>query len=181
MNDDLETLSGIEAAVWSALESGVSDPSAPARTVALATEALDGGGSVRLVVLRAIDRADLCLTFFTHRGSGKIAELTAEPKVQVLVWDSARQFQIRISGEMEYAQGPQATWERFGHGTRRNYASSPAPGEVLNDPETVAFDPDPETFMQMTLRISMIETLVLSPETQRRARFTKDGAQWIAP
>ena len=56
MNDDLTTLDGTYSAAWRELEDGASQPDSPAKVIALATQAILGGGAVRMVVLRNADR-----------------------------------------------------------------------------------------------------------------------------
>ena len=181
MNDDLERLAGTETAVWKTLENGVRDPTSPARTIALATEALTGGGAVRMVVLRAVDRETKRLTFYTHRASSKVAELDSNPQAEALVWDANRQFQIRLTGKVEIQDGPREIWDKFGPGTRRNYAAEPLPATPLSDPGEMEPTPDPHAFTVLTLHVDSFETLWLNKDVQRRARFTNGGAEWIAP
>ena len=181
MNDDLTSLEGTLDAVWQRLLDGVERSEAPARHVALASARTNGGGAVRLVVLRAAERKTGTLNFYTHRASSKVGELRTNPRCEVLVWDAEAHFQIRLRMTARVSDGPSDLWKSFGQGTRRNYAASPLPGTHLETAD--AFDPDADAaqFMVIACKIDEIETLHLGRSLQRRALFKPSSSIWIAP
>lgn len=181
MNKDLTSLDGTLETVWQRLNDGVDRPDAPARHLALATARVDGGGSVRTVVLRAANRDAATLTFFTHRASSKVTELTKEPRCEAVIWDAKSDLQIRLRMTAELSAGPEDVWNRFGPGTRRNYALSQLPGAPLEVPEELEPATDPSQFMVISAKIEVIETLHLGRDLHRRARFIAGKSNWIAP
>lgn len=183
MSDDFTTLDGTEAAVWRRLEAAMSDPGAPARNIALATADLQGGAAVRMVVLRAADRAGGRLAIYTNALSGKVAELDADPACECLVWDAEARFQIRLRGAAEVLAGPDPVWRAMDEHERKLYAQSPGPGTEMEDAEDLAdFPPTPsaELFRLVQVTLSGIETLQLARDLHRRASFVPgaEGAPW---
>ena len=181
MDHDLTTLDGTFHHVWALLSDGVKTPTSPARTVALATQSTDGGASVRMVVLREANREANTLTIFTHRASGKVRELTRQPRAEILIWDPGLQFQVRLRVMIALSDGSADIWNRFGAATQRNYANTPVPGAEILEPRAVDPVPDPSTFVVLTAKLNEVETLWLAPDVHRRAVFTNERASWIAP
>lgn len=169
--------------LWTRLSTGIEDASAPARNLALATERVDGGGAVRLVVLRGIDRAVPSLTFYTHIGSDKAFELADEPKAEVLLWDAASSFQARLSVSFEITAGTLELWGTLSEGARLNYMPTPPPGSPVKAPFT-ANPSGPEAFAVLTAQIHSADILDLSELPHKRARFSASEdftGQWVAP
>ena len=181
MSEGLTQLAGHELAAWRLLENGVTDPQSPARTVAFATHASTGGGAVRMVVLRAVDKDRRTLTFFTHRRSGKMKDLLTCPNAEIVVWDQTAQFQVRVRGTVNIRDGTKEVWEKFGSGTQLNYANDPAPGEPISEPDDRSSEPDRAMFVVLTLNAATVETLWLGGDVHRRARFENDLGCWLAP
>lgn len=169
--------------LWMRLSAGVEDANAPARNLALATERMDGGGAVRLVVLRGIERIVPSLTFYTHIGSDKAFELADEPKAEVLLWDAASSFQARLSVSAEITPGSPALWGTLSKGARLNYVPTPPPGSAIEAPYTATLS-GPEAFAVLTARIMSADILDLSEFPHKRARFNPSDdftGQWVAP
>ncbi len=184
MNDDLTSLSGMLDAVWSRLDQATNEQAGPARNIFLATQAKDHGASVRTVILRGADREENALTFWTNRASGKVADLTANPRAEALIWDDGTSLQVRIGLEAALSDGSPEVWASLGAGSRRNYAKWPEPGAPLSKPEDFQPEPAFEMFVVITARILWIDALYLGPDLHRRARFPDGkltGATWIAP
>lgn len=169
--------------LWARLADGVLQPDAPARTLCLATQRIDGGSAARMVVLRAANRDAASLTFYTHAGSAKVTELKAQPKGEVLLWDAATQFQARLSVTVACAAGPEATWESLSKGARLNYVPSIKPGGAIDAP----FVPETagsEAFVVLQAQITSADILDLSELPHKRAMFDAHSAftgQWVAP
>lgn len=169
--------------LWDRLNDGAAQADAPARTLALATQSLNGGGAVRMVVLRGFSKETNELTFYTHTGSNKMAELTANPKAEVLLWDPATSFQARLSVTARCTKGAETLWSTLSPGARLNYLPSFQPGTPIKAPKV----PDAEkttAFTVITARITFADILDLSELPHRRAHFDARHAftgQWVAP
>lgn len=169
--------------LWARLSKGITDAKAPARTLALATESLTGGGAVRMVVLRGCDRLEPSIWFYTHAGSDKAFELADEPKAEVLLWDAAAQFQARMAVRVEVKQGTSDQWEALSSGARLNYVPLPPPGSAIAAPAVPA-SAGPEAFVVLKAEIVSADILDLSELPHRRARFHQRDdftGQWVAP
>lgn len=179
----MSEVSDLWADLWARLNEGLARADAPARTLALATQRIDEGGAVRMVVLRGLDAGAAQLTFYTHAGSGKVAELRGNPKAEVLFWDAATSFQARLGVRVKAAAGSPDLWETFSEGARLNYVPTLEPGRPIDAPHV----PDaagPEAFVVLTAQITSADILDLSALPHRRAKFhARDGftGQWVAP
>lgn len=170
--------------LWTRLEAGASIPDAPARHLALATSRMNGGASVRILVLRSANRQKGILTFFTHRNSGKLRELESDPKAELLLWDQASQFQARLTVTASVLPGSPVLWDRLGDRARLNYARDPIPGERIGGPDAPQPLPDPALLAVLEMRITEMDILRLSTTPQSRAWFrAADGftGHWVAP
>jgi general stress protein 26 len=174
------TLEELHDLAWSRLEAGVSDASAPARNLVLATVGPDGP-EARTLVLRGADREAGTLEMHGDAASAKVAQLRADPRAAVHLWDAGASLQVRLRGEVEVISGEEAdaAWERVPEGARFNYGGTPAPGEPIAAP--VAHEPGAERgrFAMLRLRAREVEVLLLG-ERHLRAVFA-DGARWVAP
>lgn len=179
MTTDFDTLDGTLAAVWTRLEAGVSDKSAPARHIVLSTIGARGA-EARIVVLRGADRAANTVTLFTDKASSKCAELDANPNASLLVWDAEAQFQIRLRVAITTAPGAQAIWARLPEAARATYGGAPRPGQPIPDPAAYQPAPDQARFWTLTCHITEIETLHLG-QPHKRANFCEGAQSWLAP
>lgn len=182
----LTTLPGTLDQVWQRLARGVADRRAPARHPVLATAGADRGPSARLVVLRAADRGEARLEVHTDTASGKIADLRADPRAALVIWEARAHLQIRIEAVATILTGAEAAgrWARIPDGARQNYGGTPPPGTPLSDPADHVPAPASGRFAVLDLRIEAIETLHLGRTLHRRARFVRAdefAGQWIAP
>ncbi len=83
------TLEGALHAAFGRLAEGARDGRSPFRTPALATLGRDGAPQLRTVVLRGFDPAARSLSIHTDRRSAKVAELAADPRAALHVYDAA--------------------------------------------------------------------------------------------
>lgn len=181
MNEDFTSLDGTLEAVWTRLENGPRDKTAPANVVCLATTDRNGA-SARMVVLRKTDRKNITLHFFTHAASGKVDDIEKNANAELLVWDQGSQLQIRLKAQLEIVAIDDATWEALGDGAKLNYATDPLPGSTISSPEIAwTAKPDHNQMKQITAHIQSIETLHIAPEGLYRAVFDDAGSRWIAP
>ncbi|MBB3998304.1 pyridoxamine 5'-phosphate oxidase family protein [Aureimonas pseudogalii] len=168
----------------------------PNATIASVNE--DGAPSLRVVVLRAVDRAAAELSFHTDVRSEKVLQLLARPASEVLFWRPADGLQLRFFGQADlFLPGTlkaTAAYEAIPEKGRRKYRTAPAPGTPLPAPDALDFaeaapgaaDPGLARFTLITFRVSRIDALRLDGSDQTRAFFHLDGdrlrsATWIAP
>ncbi len=194
MVEDRE-LSALAPRIWERWTQAVDRKGDPFRTVALATSSPEHGASARMVVLRAVEPSERWLEFHTDARSGKIADLSDDPRATLLFWDPAAQLQLRAEGRVAlYGADTREAAERFaklGSGARRTYRTEQPAGVPLERPEALRFtlsswdDPASTSFVVARLTVERIDWLQLSDEGQRRAEivYQEAGAtqRWIAP
>jgi hypothetical protein len=103
-----------------------------------------------------------------------------------VVWEPRAQLQIRLTAAAAVLTGAHAAdrWARIPEGARTNYGGAPAPGTPLADPADHTPGATFDRFAVLDLRIERIETLHLSRDRHRRARFERAegfAGRWIAP
>lgn len=180
---DLDTL---YARVWDTVLEGVRDRRAAARFVAFATAGQTGGAEARMVVLRGAEKASGKLFVHTDTLSAKVAELRADPRASLLVWDPAAQLQIRLKAEVGIDTGAVVghDWARIPETARRVYGNEPEPGGGMNCPEALTVTPDQNRFAVMTCTLREIDTLHLGREVHHRAIYRRRSGwrgHWVAP
>lgn len=189
MSSDLhpwaETLSALHDQVWTRLIRGVHDRRAAARHPTLATVSADGTPQARTIVLRAADRCAASLRFYTDRQSAKVAELRAQPKASLHIWDNSAHLQMRLLADVSFVMDEDVTaiWASLPEVARHSYGSTPAPGQPLRDALDYQKTPDPAAFIVGVLALQEMDILHLGPQ-HRRARFSRaKGWQgvWCAP
>jgi len=186
MTEWWQDLQALHAAVWARLEDGVARPGAPARQLALATAGRTGGAEARMVILRAAERAPAQLVVHTDTLSAKVAELRADPRCTLLLWDPAARLQVRLKAEAGIDTGAvvHADWSRIPPPARRVYGNAPPPGAPMPAPASLTTRPDPDRFAVITFTLSEIDALRLGDDIHHRARFRRhDGwaGSWTAP
>ncbi len=186
----IDDLSATLHHVWRQLARAVHDRHSPLRTPMLATVGADAAPRVRTVVLRGADSHAWSIVIHTDARSTKAAELAREPRVSLAFYDAGHGAQIRIEGRATRYLGDDiaaAAWARLPAASRRDYRTVAAPGTpsvVATDglPEGVsALDDGIENFMLVEIEIDVLEWLLLHPDGQRRARFTREAATWLVP
>ncbi|MEM1316121.1 MAG: pyridoxamine 5'-phosphate oxidase family protein [Pseudomonadota bacterium] len=181
-----ESLEGTRSQVWSRWSRGVADRRCATRHPTLCTVGLDGAPQARTVVLRACDPAEGMLEMHADLASAKIAELAAEPRAALHVWDARLKLQMRLAATVEVLSGEAVAtrWARVPEGPRRAYGGTPPPGAALEDPRAHDAEPTAERFAALLARVEAIETLHLGPDLHRRARFLRAEdwrGVWLAP
>ena len=169
--------------LWTRLQDGLAHADAPGRTLSLATQRVGGGASVRMLVLRDLDQNAQSLTFYTHAGSQKVADLTEEPRAELLLWDPATSFQARLTVTVTMAQGSVALWESQSPGARLNYVPTLTPGAPINAPH-VPTAAGSEAFVILIAKIASADILDLSELPHKRTTFNASDdftGQWVAP
>ncbi len=183
MNDWWQSLPETLDRVWQMLGRGVADRRAAARHPVLATTGANGA-EARVVVLRGADRAAATLRAYADLRSAKVADLRADPRATLLVWDAGAHLQMRLRVTVHVSAGSAADWARVPPVSARVYGAVPAPGLPVMSPDAVAFTPDAAMFGVLECTLRSIETLHLGEDIHRRALFTaQDGWQggWLSP
>jgi hypothetical protein len=173
------------AEVWRRLSRGAADRRAPARHPVLATAGRDGGAEARILVLRGADRDGARIELHTDRLSGKAAELAADPRAALLVWDAEARLQIRLRLRAAMRTGADAAqaWARVPESARLQYGGMP-PGTPIAAPGEDRPAAEAGRFAVLDCRVDEIETLVLGEDRHRRALFRRAegwAGQWLAP
>lgn len=175
--------------VWLRLTRGAADRRSGMHTITVATMAPDGP-QARTVVLRAADRAARTVRFHTDVRAPKVAELAADPRVALLVYDARAKIQIRLAGAATVHADDavaDAAWAGTAAGSRVTYRTPLAPGTPLADPGEaspgeVAREADGEAgravFRAVLVTVARIDWLYLAASGHRRAAFDLDGAEW---
>jgi hypothetical protein len=88
----------IESDVWRFLVRGARDIMSPFHQPAFATRRAAGGAAVRTIVLRGTDPAQRTLWFYSDVETGKVADIAADPGVEIVFYDPGRQLQVRARG-----------------------------------------------------------------------------------
>lgn len=177
------------------LEKGVKDRRSAMHTFTVATNGSDGTPQLRTVVNRGFDPATRILRFHTDARSPKIAELKADPRVAVHIYDRWAKIQLRLDARASvHTEGPvrASAWEGTRDFSRICYRVTAAPGDTVERPDDVAFtegaapDEGEENFVAVTLEVHALEWLYLAADGHRRARFAWDHAgtlsqNWLVP
>ena len=176
------SLDALRDLAWSRLEAGVSDRSAPARNLVLATIGPDGP-EARTLVLRAADRSAGTLDLHADVASAKVAELRADPRAALHLWDAGASLQVRLRGRVAVVNGAEADalWDRIPEAARANYGGAPEPGEPIPEPASHEPVASRDRFAPLRFRARELEALLLS-ERHLRAVFEAGApGRWVAP
>ncbi|MGK7861762.1 pyridoxamine 5'-phosphate oxidase family protein [Falsiroseomonas sp. E2-1-a4] len=172
---------------------GVADRRHPFHTPTLATLAADGAPSARTVVLRGFDAATRQLRIHTDRRAAKVAELAAQPRASLHMYDHGGAVQLRLSCVATLHADDavaDAAWCASRDFSRMCYAVQPAPGTPCATPPPAPVDAEAgrPNFCAVLLRIDRLEWLHLAASGHRRARFAWQGpgqggpeADWLVP
>lgn len=185
------------AEAWRLIADGVGNRTAPFHTPTVATVDSDGAPRLRTVVLRKADPDQRWLQFHTDRRSHKLAEIAAEPRVAVHLYDPDAKIQLRARGTAAvHGDGPDPVADRAWAATRSFsracYRIDPGPGTPLDRPDGYA-EPEPEDpevgremFRVVRVHLAELEWLYLHAHGHRRALFAWDAAgrldaRWLTP
>ncbi|MGF3022804.1 pyridoxamine 5'-phosphate oxidase family protein [Methylobacterium aquaticum] len=189
-----DDLAGCLAEAWRRLEEGAAHQSG-FHAPALATIGRDGAPRLRTVVLRGVDRASRTLRVHCDARSDKAAEIAADPRVALHVYDAAAKIQVRIEGRARlHGQDAlaRAAWAASRPMSRVCYGTVPGPGTPLPAGGAYALPEDAAAgeagfaeFRVVVLTAARLDFLYLARQGHRRALFRWDGeapaATWLAP
>lgn len=197
-------LAVLERTIWEELARAVrvkpdaapEAPPHPWRQAVLASQSADGP-QARTVVLRDLRHEPRELVFYSDARAGKVRELRADPRVQLVCWSPALGWQLRLQGRAQVeTDGLDVTarWAAIRHRrAAQDYLAPLPPGAPLDAPAYAAglqseprMDDDPKVprhhFAVVYLSISSLDWLELHPEGHRRARFEAGApARWLTP
>lgn len=167
---------------------GAADRRSALHTLSLATLGQDGAPRLRVLVLRGFDADGRSLRLHTDSRADKAAELRADPRAAVLLYDPARRVQLRIEGLVSMHTDDataDAGWAASRAMSRMTYAGA-APGEAVPAPPPAPQDATSGRphFAVLQLRFDRLEWLWLAAAGHQRARFTwapAPHAEWLAP
>ena len=189
-----DSLPDILELIWDALHRGATDRRHPFHLPTLATRGASDFPEARIVVLRRAERTTRELVCHTDARSGKVGEITADPRVTWLFYDPEMRHQFRVRAHAEVlVEGPlfEDAWKRSDVSARRCYLAPRAPSSVsehptANLPEShVDRNPTLEeseagkaNFSVLRSEIISIERLHLASDGHRRVRFDFIDGTW---
>jgi hypothetical protein len=186
-----EPLDEILAEFFRLLSRGVADRRHPFHTPTLATLGRDGGPAARTLVLRGFEPTTRTLRLHSDSRAAKVAELAAEPRAALHLYDAGGAIQLRLSGHVTLHQDDgiaDAAWAGSRDFSRMCYAVQPAPGTPCPAPPPAPTDAAAgrAQFCVLLFRIARLEFLHLAAAGHRRARFTWPAAgpaeaHWLVP
>lgn len=166
-------------ALWHYLGKVAQERNHPARVISLASSDNQGRAQVRSVILREVEPWQM--TVYTDSRSPKVAQLRADPRVQLLVWDAQKRWQLRLTAEAEVITDARAEslWARIkGSAAASDYLAPQAPGEIV---DTAAPPRSEPAIAILRFAVSEVDWLVLDSTGHRRQRLTHDGVQALVP
>lgn len=173
--------------LWARLTHAARARHDPWRWPVLATVALDGAPSARVVVLRTVEPADGLIRVHSDSRAAKVAEIAAEPRVALTFLDAGHAgrpaLQLRLTGMAACERAPaqlEAAWARVPEESRRNYSGGLPPGTPLPDGACAAVVPsgDSRHFAMLRVQVRRLEWLWLG-EQHRRGLFRAED-NWRA-
>jgi pyridoxine/pyridoxamine 5'-phosphate oxidase len=186
MNEWFTTLDGLWDENWRQLEAVAHDRRSAARHTVLSTTGLTGAPQSRITVLRDANRAAGTVAVHTDKTTTKVAEIRADPRAALHLWQVEEDLQIRLRGHIEIAEGEAVRdlWARVPDGSRTSYGVEPAPGTPIPASDAYTRIVNPDHFAVLTLVVENVDIVHLSADYHRRALFSRaDGwaGQWLAP
>jgi hypothetical protein len=186
----MRTLDDVLAEALRLLARGVADRRHGFHTPTLATIGLDGAPQARTLVLRGVEAATRTVRLHADARSGKVAELLADPRCALHLYDAGGGVQIRLCGRATvHAEDAvaDAGWTASRAMSRMCYAAEHGPGTPLPAPPAAPTDAEAGrgVFRVIRLVFDTLEWLELAASGHRRARFDwRAGAPvatWLAP
>lgn len=178
-------LDAVRGEAFRLMARGVADRRSPFRSPTLVTSGTDGCPRPRTVVLRAFDPGLRRVVVHSDARAAKMAELAADPRAALHVWDAGQQVQVQLAGTAarQPDDAARAEWARLHAGSRAAYRVRPTPGTPLDDPASAdadRLDDDAAyaNFAVIHLEVTGMEWLHLARDGHRRAAFTWAGDAW---
>jgi pyridoxamine 5'-phosphate oxidase len=188
----LDSLTGIEAALWEQLERAASDKAHAWRWPVLAT--VHGEfADARTVVLREVEPRTRRIFIYTDARAGKVSQILHHPMGSMVMWSPALGWQLRCRVRLTLEMSGLAATSRWAHvklsPAAQDYLSPMPPGAVLVPTSAGAPAPAPtdaetiqhEYFAVIEAVVEAIDWLELHPQGHRRAVFDAQGPRWVQP
>ncbi len=179
---------------WSLIEDGANNRRSAFHTPAVSTVSDNGTPQSRILVLRHADKAKRLLRFNSDTRSPKVAEIAANSKMSVLLYDSETKVQLRLSGNAHTCTtGPQVDeiWHNADRYARRCYMTQGAPSSMSDHPtsglpasvegrkpEESELIPARDNFALLIFEAAQIDWLYLATQGHRRARWVWRDGNW---
>lgn len=183
-----DDLAATQAHAFALLARGVADRRSAFHTPTLATIGADGTPRLRTLVLRGFDAATNSLRLHTDARAAKAADIKADPRAAMHVYDPAAQIQLRLSGTavLHHDDAVSAAgWAASREFSRMCYAIETAPGSIATEPPVAPRDAlaGQPNFAVILFRFTVMEWLWLDAGGHRRACFdvATGGAHWLVP
>jgi len=143
------------------------------------------GPRLRSVMLRRYTPAMAEAEIHTDRGSDKVVEIAADPRVSLHLWDAKALVQLRLSGRAQLIHADTTRWTEVPENSRISYGKAPPPGTPIDGPDAFALDTGVAHFTAVRIMLTRADVLHLDPDRHRRAlyRRTEDGwhGHWVSP
>jgi hypothetical protein len=140
------TLDETLSQAFALLGRGVADRRHAFHTPTLATVGVDGAPRARTLVLRGFEPAERRIRLHSDARAGKVAELQAEPRCALHLYDAKAGLQMRLAGcaSVHLGEDPVAGagWAGSREFSRMCYAVEPAPGTPVPAPPEAPRDPE---------------------------------------
>jgi pyridoxamine 5'-phosphate oxidase len=193
-----QSLEQLDQSVWLALERATADRHHEWRSCAFGTVGITEVGdaresaapSMRMVILRDVNREHQTLLFYTDARSKKVSELAVNPRASLLFWNARSNWQLRMQAEIQVVKEGReldARWRQV-ETTRGavDYQSTLPPGAPLGRTHpAIASESSSSTHHFVILRAKVLscDSLELRREGHRRASFDYVTAtsQWLQP
>ena len=188
LDDVLETL-------WTELEIGAAKAKLGFHQPVIATASSKGLPNARTVVLRKVDRQAGVVVCHTDARAPKLADLRSHPTAAWCFYDKGRRIQVRATGEATvHTQDEIADdhWSRSPTRSRRCYLAPAIPGSATDHPSPnlpdALIDREPTqdeseagrpNFAVLRCTLRELDFLNLHHEGHVRARFARDGDDWV--
>ncbi|MFS4456829.1 pyridoxamine 5'-phosphate oxidase family protein [Maribacter sp. 2304DJ31-5] len=162
------------------LQKSVVEKGHPFRYFTLATTGMDNLARLRTVVLRYVSK-DLKLIFYTDKRSKKITHIKENNKVSLLFFHPKKLLQLKIEGKAHIIADENLLkkyWHEVQPNNRKDYTTTIAPGNAINDPDHVTYLNDKNYFCMIEIQPFKIEYLKLKKTDHVRIRFSNEKNKW---
>ena len=190
MSESNPSLEAVLEQCWSLLVDGASRAGSPMHTPVLGSAGA-AGCELRTVVLRACDPSARTIQCHTDTRSPKVREITDCMRVQWVFYDPESSVQLRATGAARVhpnGEWVEAVWRALPGRSRQVYFVHDAPGTAMERPPgaaTLSANSARANFAVIECRIDELDWLLLTPEGNKRARFTWSQldrqSSWLAP
>lgn len=176
--------------ITKALSRGAADSRSAFHWPTLGTVTPEGAPAMRTVVLRDHAEEERALTFYTDKRSGKVADLSSNPRAVVHAYEPKKKVQLRLTGRVTLHSEDEhwtKAWHRIRDGRTADFAHAPAPGTSIADHD--GFDPHgaeaKEHLLVLRFTYQRADYLHLGRDAHRRASVNfgvePPEATWLVP